>query len=64
MSKRTLEAEVWQTRGGHACNKVLTRIQEMDEEEARQWLLLFTYAEQDAERDGERRGARAPWRHM
>jgi len=60
--KRHLEARVHRTRGGHAANLVLARIEEMSEAEAEQWFRLFQNVEEDAKRDGERKGAREPWR--
>lgn len=62
MFKRHLQARILSTRGGHVATKVLARIQEMDETEAEQWFRLFQNVEEDAKRDGERRGAREPWR--
>lgn len=41
---------------------VQSRIQEMSEEEARQWLVLLTNTREEAERDGVRSGARQPWK--
>lgn len=62
MFKRHLESLVLRTRGGHVANKVLARINEMDEAEAEQWFRLFQNVAEDAKRDGERKGAQEPWR--
>lgn len=62
MFKRHLQALVLHTRGGHVATKVLAHINEMDEAEAEQWFRLFQNVEDDAKRDGARKGAQEPWR--
>lgn len=62
MMRRKLQALILQTRGGHALPLVTSRIEEMSEEEARQWLVLLQNLHQDAESDGVRTGARQPWK--
>lgn len=60
--KRHLEAKIRRTRGGFCASHVLRAIEEMDEAQAQEWWNLLRTIEDDAKREGERRGARQPWK--
>ena len=60
--KRHLEAKVLRIRGGHAMDKVLKSIQDMDDATAEQWFRLLQNLESDTETDATRKGARQPWK--
>lgn len=64
MSKRHLTALILRTRGGHALPEVTKMVESMTEEQARQWHVLLTNLQSDAESDGARKGARQPWRRF
>ena len=46
--KRHLRALILRTRGGHSFHLVLARLDDMSEEEVRQWYRLIKNIEQDA----------------
>jgi len=64
MMKRHLESKVLRIRGGHAMDKVLKSIADMDEATAEQWYRLLQNFESDTESDGARKGAREPWKRF
>lgn len=59
--KRYLESLILRTRGDHRL--LLGTIEKMSEAEAEQWYRLLQNTAEDAKRDGERSGARQPWKH-
>jgi hypothetical protein len=64
MIKQHLKGLILRTRGGHAMTKILASLDEMDEETARQWYELMRNMKDDAEREGERNGAKQFWKHL
>lgn len=63
-AKIHLRAKILRTRGGPAATGVLASIESMDERTAEEWWRLLQNMEEEASRNGERRGAREPWRHF
>lgn len=62
MNKRALVALLRRQRGSQVLPAPFQHIEEMDEREAGQWLRLLRNMVEDAEREGERKGARHPFR--
>lgn len=62
MIKRHLEAKVLRIRGGHAMNKVLASLKDMDEATAHQWYTLLQNLEADSHSSGAHEASRQPWK--
>lgn len=61
--KRHLKSLLLRTRGIHAYPLVLAMVEEMTDAQAEQWFRVLQNTQEDAKRDGERSGARQPWKH-